>query len=520
MPDNIEQRVLEFVWEQSPDQAVESGFLPPRLWEDMSLGTKARVFEQADDLDRTIAQANLTAIEKLAAQYHLYCAKFAADMPSVCRLNHMTGVVGRLGWAAWSWPLAADPSCDIYVERLEQFSTYCDALLSRIQEEPETPQYSSKAVLSAFIAQIDAFVDAERGGSGTLLLPLMTARARGATVKSPRPDVLDGVLGSALALRRAAENLAWSANDFSPLSHVEDGRKRYCAAIHYGASTDITPEEIERLGRAALSNTDRRFQVLSESGSVDMACPATAEELMDSFRAAYAQIIGALPLITPVQPVMECRIVPMPDEHAVAGPPAFYGPSSLRNARPGSLYVNTTRPIRTRTWEVLPLTIHEGMPGHHFQLALLDENQDLSVLLRELSVNAFTEGWAVYAETLAPEMGLSTSPTAEFGLLAYQRWRAARLVVDVGLHVHGWSVDEATRFMVDKTGQDPGHVRREVVRYLAWPGQALGYSIGAQVIADWIKVRRSRGISLAASHKELVSMGSVPLSALSSAVDT
>ena len=516
----IEQRVLQFVWEQSPDQAVESGFLPPRLWEDMTTGAKWRAHEEAEELRSAVARASLNSVERLAAQYHVYCADFVASSPSVCLLNHMTGPVGRLGWAAWSWPLAADRSCDTYIERLEQFSSYCEALLRRIQEEPETPQYSALPVLSAFIAQVDAFVDAEREGDGTLFLPLTTARARGASVKNRPPGLLEDVLRSVLALRQAAVELAKSAQPVSPLSHAEGGAERYAAAIRYGTSTDMGAEEIERLGRVILRRTDRRFQDLFESGTVDMACPGSAEDLMEDFRAAYRQITETLPSVTAVQPAMGCQIVTMPDEHAAAGPPAFYGPSSLRNARVGSLYVNTALPIRTRAWEVLPLTLHEGIPGHHLQLALVDEDRDLSALLRVLSVNALTEGWAVYAETLASDMGLSIPPTEEFGLLAYQRWRAARLVVDVGLHVHGWSVDEATGFLSDKTRQDPELVRREVVRYLAWPGQALGYSIGAQVVTDWVKARRNQGASLPAAHKELISMGSVPLSALRSSADT
>ena len=514
--DEIEQRVVRFVWEQSPDEAVEAGFLPPRLWEDMTADARRSAHEEAEDLRSAVARASLSAVERLAAEYHVSCADFAASSPAVCQLNHMTGPIGRLGWAALSWPLAEDRTCDAYVERLEQFGSYCRALLQRIQQEPETPQYSSQAVLSAFMAQVDAFVEAEGEGDGSLFLPLATARETGASVKNPRSGLIADVLRSALALREAAAEQAKSARPASPLSHAEDGAKRYAAAIRYGTSADMEPGEIERIGRDILSRTDRRFHELFESGTVDMACPTTAEDLIEDFRAAYRQIAEALPSVIPLQPAMECQIVPMPDEHAVAGPPAFYGPSSLRNARLGSLYVNTALPIRTRAWEVLPLALHEGIPGHHLQLALVDEDIDLSALLRVLAVNALTEGWAVYAETLAADLGLSISPTDEFGLLAYQRWRAARLVVDVGLHVHGWSVDEATGYLSDKTRQDKELVRREVVRYLAWPGQALGYAIGAEVVADWVKARRNQGASLPAAHKDLISMGSVPLSALHS----
>jgi uncharacterized protein (DUF885 family) len=204
----------------------------------------------------------------------------------------------------------------------------------------------------------------------------------------------------------------------------------------------------------------------------------------------------------------------MPPANAAVGPPAYYGPSSSRNNRKGALYVNTEEPSATKSWEILPLAMHEGVPGHHLQLALLDENEQVGALNRWLSVNAFTEGWAVYAETLAPAMQVGTSPEEEFGLLSHQRWRAARLVVEAGLHVHGWSVAEATAFVVKNSSQDETAARREVVRYLAWPGQALGYAVGSQAISRWVKKRRESGESLKSAHGELLGMGSIPLSVL------
>lgn len=511
---DIESRVLKFAWEQNPDLALDAGYLPPRLWEDLAVDRKQRACEEAESLKDIIVRTNLSLVERLAAQYHVTSAYFWASTPAVCMLNHMTGPVARLSWAGSSWPLAADPSCDLYIERLEQFTSYCKALVRCIREEPETLEYASRAVLSAFMAQVDAFIDAEQAGAGAVFLPLRNARIRGHQCKTPRPDLLADILTSVLALRQAAESAVKSAQSSSPLLHTREGADRYSAAIYCGTSAPMTPDDIERLGRDILSRSMRRFRKLLKGGGVAMECPQTGEQLLEEFRTAYARLTGALPSISPVQPVMRCQIVPMPEAHAVAGPPAYYGPSSFRNAREGSLYVNAAAPIKTRSWEILPLTMHEGMPGHHLQLGTLDENEGLSDLVRLLSVNAFTEGWAVYAETLASAMDLEISPAEEFGLLAYQRWRAARLVVDVGLHVRGWSIAKATRFMSGQTAQDVGLARREVVRYLAWPGQALGYSVGAHVISGWVKGRREAGVSLRETHKELLGLGSVTLSGL------
>ena len=516
---NVEARVLKFVWDEDPDLAVEAGYIPSRLWEDWSRERLQRVREEAEGLLMDAARANLPQMTAVAAQFHVASTRLSVSAPAVGALNHMTGPVARLSWASDAWPLAADPSCEVYVERLRQFPSYCSALLRCIEEELEPSRNASRTVLSAFIEQIDAFVEAEKSGSGGLFVPLHRALQAGHISTFPASELLERILESLGRLRKVARISMKSAQSTSPLASAVDGAELYSAAIYRGASLPMTPDNIERLGQRILQGSDRRVRQLLDSGHVTMGEPPTGSQLLEEFRTVDAMLKAALPRVTPVQPATGCRVVPMPEAHAAVGPPAYYGPSSARNGRLGSLYVNIAEPVMTRPWEILPLAMHEGVPGHHLQLGLLDENENLPDLVRLLSVNAFTEGWAVYAETLAPVMNIDISPSAEFGLLAYQRWRAARLVVDVGLHVRGWSVGKAARFMSEQTGQDLRAVRREIVRYLAWPGQALGYAVGAHVIAQWIKARMSGGLQLGAAHAELLGLGSVPLSILMPLID-
>jgi uncharacterized protein (DUF885 family) len=522
--DDLEVRARTFVWESDPDLAVEVGWLPPVLWEDLSPAHRDEAVERADALLEELAGAGSAGVAGGQApagpgsagvaggarpfdvlRYHLTCARSAVAHREIDVLNHMTGPAARLAWAAESWPLVADPGAEVYVERLRAFPPYCRDVL-RSSADWALP--GSRPVLEAFVAQVDALVDAQRGEDPPLLRPIVAA---GRTVPE---EVLDNLIVGLLDLRARAVAAIPAGHGSSPLPHVPSGTDRYAEAVYRGTSRSMSGEQLEELGRAMLRRSQRRFEELLGGGRISLEPMASGGYYLDRAMQANERLSAALPAVCRDLPEMPCVVVPMPQAHAAVGPPAFYGPSSRRNGRPGSLFISTAEPVITREWEVLPLAMHEGVPGHHLQIALLDENESIPEVLRLLSVNAFTEGWAVYAERLAGELGLDVGPVDEFGLIAHQRWRAARLVTDVGLHLRGWGVDEAVRFMAANTAQDERAVRREVIRYLAWPGQALGYAVGAETIAGWVAARRAEGTALPDAHADLLRLGSVPLSAL------
>lgn len=514
MQSAMTSRVIDFVWGREPDLALEVGRLPPVLWEDLSRPARQNACAEAEVLiDRLETQPSKPDDAFPTARYHLVSVAASAASPDLGVLNHMTGPAARLSWSARSWPAAADPDCSIYIERLKAFPGYCSTLLNMISEIDLPHTRGSRPVLEAFVDQVDALGAAHRSGADPLLRPVAAARTNGNHVVCPAglpEEVLEG-LSRLRRAARAAMPSAWAA---SPWPHIDDGEKRYAQAIYRNTSLSCTTRELEDLGRQLLALSESRFRQLLEDVRVIRSSPKTGGQILEEFHITAAGLVARLPAITRVQPRMDFEVVPMPAAHAQVGPPAYYGPSSLSNFRKGVLYVNTREPVATRGWEVLPLAMHEGVPGHHLQLALVDENDTIEDLQRLLPVNGFVEGWAVYAETLAPAMGLELTPLEEFGLLAHQRWRAARLVVDVGLHRRGWNVGQAVEFMAAQTLQDPKVVRREIVRYLAWPGQALGYAVGAKVIASWVESRLRAGLDLIEAHSEVLGRGSLPLTVL------
>lgn len=512
MTDAFEQ-IVDLAWRQAPDAAIEAGMLPPTLWEDVSGAERQAVQGKcaalAASLEQLRGESDNTLID--AALYHLRCIATDTDSPVPGMLNHMTGPVARLTWAAQAWPSSLDSDSSVYLERLRQFAPFCQAVVGA----PAPAGSVSLPVLSAFVRQVDAAIAENRGESAPLLAPMAEAGA-GATAADSRAarEALASVIDSLLLLREHAVALQGSAVDGSPLAGSPDGAARYQAAIEQGTSLSLGYRQVEEIGRRLLDTTEARFAELAADPRVSVGRALEPDQALDRFDSVYQILNAALDRVIVKRPVMGCEVRALPAAHGEVGPPAYYGPSSKLNNRLGTLWVNTSPQADTREWEVLPLAMHEGVPGHHLQIALLDEAEDLPALLRLLPVNAFTEGWAVYSETLAATMNIEVGPAEEFGLLAHQRWRAGRLLVDVGLHAHGWSVAKATDVLATITRQDPHAVEREVVRYLAWPGQALGYAMGAEAIRRWVDRQLDAGSDLASTHSRLLSLGSVPLSVL------
>lgn len=497
--------VVDLVWRQAPDAAIEAGRLPSRLWEDLVAGGGRAVEEESAALRAAVRGQHSgeddAAVD--AALHHLRCVASSAGMPVATMLNHMTGPVARLAWAATAWPSAFDPEGEVYLERLRLFPHFC----REVVEASGSGAEASRPVLAAFIRQAETALVENRGPVPPLLAPVPAG--------SPAAyEALGAALHGMDLLRRHATTLQSTAAPASPLAVSQSGPAKYQAAIERGTSTGLTAVQIEDIGRRLLAATEARFGALAEDPRVRIGRPLEPTRALDCFSEVHLVLDEALGRVTERRPRMPCDVRPLPDAHGEVGPPAYYGPSSERNERHGTLFVNTSAQANTRAWEVLPLAMHEGVPGHHLQIALLDESLGLADVLRLLPVNAFTEGWAVYAETLAEAMGVDVGPEEEFGLLAHQRWRAGRLLVDIGLHVHGWSVTTATEVLARLTRQNPRAVEREVVRYLAWPGQALGYAVGADVIRGWVEQQVSAGVGLAAAHTRLLELGSIPLTVL------
>jgi uncharacterized protein (DUF885 family) len=231
---------------------------------------------------------------------------------------------------------------------------------------------------------------------------------------------------------------------------------------------------------------------------------------------------GELPRLFRRLPRTPYGILPVPEHLAPHTSTAYYWAPLGDGTRAGFYYVNTydlpSRPL----YEMEALSLHEAVPGHHLQIALQLELDDMPAFRRFEDFTAFTEGWALYAERLGLECGFYQDPYSDFGRLGYEIWRACRLVVDTGMHALGWTRERAIEFMLENTPATPLNIRNEIDRYLSMPGQALAYKMGELKIRELRRTAERRlgpAFDVRAFHDVVLAQGSIPLDVLEAEVE-
>jgi uncharacterized protein (DUF885 family) len=350
--------------------------------------------------------------------------------------------------------------------------------------------------------------------------------------------VRDGVLPAFRRYRLyLAEEALPTARDqaHAGIANLLGGFERYAALAHAHTTTETEPDGIHAIGQEEVARIDVEIAELGKRvlGTRSLAATlaslrgdkslhfATRDEVMDvaerSLRAAEAAIpdwFGRLP-VTPCEVV---RMLPHEEAHSTI---AYYREPAADGGRPGRYYVNTSEPQTRPRYEAQALAFHESVPGHHLQVAIGQELTALPTFRRHAEATAFIEGWGLYSERLANEMGLYAGDLDRIGMLSYDAWRACRLVVDTGMHAMGWSRAQAIQFMTEHSALAVNNITNEVDRYLAWPGQALAYKIGQleirRVRADAQAALGSR-FDIKAFHDAVLGHGPLPLATLRQAV--
>jgi uncharacterized protein (DUF885 family) len=347
---------------------------------------------------------------------------------------------------------------------------------------------------------------------------------------------------AAPAFRRYLEALeteilpAARPSDRPGLVHVPGGEAAYRALIRTHTTLDMDPAEVHEIGLAEIDRIDRAFadlgaKVLGVHGlEATLAAlrtdPAlrfeTAEEVFAAAQDTLARAQAAIPSWFGRLPQAACEVVRMPPETEAHQTLAYYAWPALDGSRPGRFYINLHAPETRPRYEAEALAFHEAVPGHHLQLAIAQELKELPAFQRTLGSNAFAEGWGLYTERLADEMGLYSSDMDRFGILSFDAWRACRLVVDTGMHALGWTRDAAIEFMRAHTALGDNNIANEVDRYIAWPGQALAYKIGQLEILRLRSLAEARlgpRFDIRAFHDVVLGSGAVGLTTLAGIVE-
>jgi uncharacterized protein (DUF885 family) len=325
-------------------------------------------------------------------------------------------------------------------------------------------------------------------------------------------------------------------SDRPGLVQVPGGETAYAALVRAHTGLELDPREVHDLGLREIEEIDGEFSdlgarllgvhglapTLSALRSDPELRFRTAEEVFAAARTTLERAEAAVPGWFGRLPRARCEVVAIPDETAPDQTLGYYEWPALDGSRPGRFYINLHAPETRPRYEAEALAFHEAVPGHHLQLAVAEELEDLPAFQRVLGSDAFAEGWGLYTERLADEMGLYATEMGRFGILSFDAWRAARLVVDTGMHALGWTRDQAIAFMRDHTALDDGNIENEVDRYIAWPGQALAYKIGQLEIVR-LRARAEERLGdrfdIRAFHDVVLGSGAVGLTTLARIVD-
>jgi uncharacterized protein (DUF885 family) len=334
-----------------------------------------------------------------------------------------------------------------------------------------------------------------------------------------------------------AKFAAFVKNEYAPQGRTDpgvwalpDGAERYRFAVREQTTTDLTPEQIHAMGVKQVAEIEGDMLKLAQSlGYHDLKSfndhirqdrshyGQSGQQIFDLYKHYAEQMEGKLPQLFGHLPQNRLEVIPMEAFRAPSAPPADYSPGAADGSRPGYINVNEYDPTHRLLLNVEAIAYHEGVPGHHLQFSIAQELTDTPAFRRFSDYNAYSEGWAFYAERLGKEVGFYQDPYSEYGRLENEMWRSVRLVVDTGVHSQHWTRQQMVDYFHDHTAMDDTNIASEVDRYIAWPAQALAYKMGQMKILE-LRERAKRELGpkfdIRKFHDAVLGQGPIPLDVL------
>lgn len=431
--------------------------------------------------------------------------------------------------------LPTDEAADAHLERLAKADAFLDTALARLQDGVARGRTPAGVNVARVLHQLDAALAAPVGAD-PLLRPAppahwddergdrWRARVADAVRDHVRPALArfrDGIAADVVGAARPVDRagLCWidgGEEIYRELARTQTSQPLDPQAVHDSGLDDLAgylAEEYARIAAPVVGATDQAaiFTALRTEPAYRFR---DADEVRRIATDSLARAQEAAPAWFGRLPRTECVIAEMPAALAADSPMAMYMPPAADGSRPGTYWINTHQPGELHRFEAESVGFHEAVPGHHLERALATELDGLPEFRRHTPTTAYVEGWGLYAERLADEMGLYSTRLDRVGMLTADSWRTARLVVDTGLHALGWSRQQAVDFLLQRTPQPPADIEVEVDRYLGIPGQALAYKVGQrEILRQRRAAQRRQGprFDVAAFHDTVLGHGPLTL---------
>lgn len=428
-----------------------------------------------------------------------------------------------------------------YIARLKQIPRVFDQVTANMRQGMQDRLMPPRFLLEKVAPQADE-VASKTGESSPFFDPLkkFPAGISSADQDRLRKEALAAIDDQIIpAYKRFAE---FMRKDYAPHGRTEpgiwalpDGDKRYRFAVRRMTTTDLTPDQIHEIGLKELHQTEAEMlEVAKKFGFNDLASfnehikndrklyATSGQQLLDLYAKYVRDMEPELPKYFGHLPKAKLAAIPMAPAREKNAVPADYTPGTADGSRAGHINVNEYDPEHRLLLNVEAIAYHEGIPGHHLQISLAQEMTSLPEFRKYAGYTAFVEGWALYSERLAHEMGRYQDPHSEYGRLENEMWRDIRLVIDTGVHSKHWSRDQMVEYFHKYTAMDEPNIQTEVDRYIAWPGQALAYKLGQLEILKLREDARQKlgdKFDIRAFHDEVLSNGALPLNVLHEQVE-
>jgi uncharacterized protein (DUF885 family) len=429
-----------------------------------------------------------------------------------------------------------DGDAGAYLQRLGGLTAYFDAIAGRYREASRDGRVPTQVGVRQAIEQLEGHL-AKDIAADTLLSVSLPDRVDRAAIRREAAGIVEAEIRP--AMRRL---LACLQEELLPVARGDDkvgigfipgGAEGYRAAVRRHTTTELSPEQIHQMGLDVLAELEAEWAELGGRTLRTSDVPSIRDRLREDRALRFTSSAQIVRTVTdalgraeevrddwfPPFQIPHCIIEEIDPVEAGNAALAYYRPPAGGGLRPGAHCVLTSEPERRFVYEYEALAFHESTPGHHLQIASAQTLTDLPDYRRFLDaeVCGFIEGWGLYCERLADEMGLYTSDVQRLGMLSFDALRACRLVVDTGMHHYGWSRSRAVDFMWQHTATTEANVRNEIDRYIAWPGQALAYMVGRREIRRLRAAAENRlgaRFDIRSFHGAVLGSGAVPLGVL------
>ncbi len=448
-------------------------------------------------------------------------------------------------------PLTSKTDAEYYNSRLSRFKQKFDQVIASLQQAEAKgvipPQFVVQDVLKIcrdFIAVPPTDnVLYKHLGETIAKLPDVTADQRDSLLADAEKQIANSVYPAYRDLIAHEEALLPKTNADDGVWKLPNGDAYYRYQLKSNTTSDITPAEVHDLGLAEVARITAEMKAeFAKLGYPDdialaeavhrlaadpsqhyTAGPNVRKQILGDFQKIVDEVSPRLTKVFRVLPKTPLKVESVPQFREATAPLAYYNPGSADGARPGIFYTNTGDLDKVIKYGMKTVTYHEAIPGHHFQISIQQELQGVPEFRRFLPFTAYAEGWALYSERLASEIGMyENDPSANIGRLQDEMLRAVRLVVDSGIHYKHWTRQQAIDYMAEHTGNPMADVVVEIERYIVWPGQACAYKVGQlKIIELREKARATLGakFDIGEFHDVVLKNGSLPVSILERVVD-